>query len=95
MAATTTVTEKSGTEIRNVLSDLTESAAGMKEIFDSLALMSSETDGIGNSLNTLTKTAGSVRETYTTMEQSLREAAGEITKIAQISRENTEKMAAD
>lgn len=93
MAATTAVTEKSGTEIRNVLSDLTESAAGMKEIFDSLAHMSSETDGIGSSLNTLTKTATSVRETYKTMEESLREAAAEITKIAQISRANTEKMA--
>ena len=86
------ITKKSGADIRNVLGDLNESAAGMKEIFDSLASMSSETDGIGASLKTLTATAGSVRKTSGTMQTSLRTVSDEIAKIAQISRENTAKL---
>jgi hypothetical protein len=92
MESTSVVTERSGADIRKVLNDLTESAAGMKEIFDSLAGMSAETDGIGASLNVLTRTTSGARETYRQMEEALRGAAGDISKISQISRENIEKM---
>ncbi|MDP3179145.1 MAG: methyl-accepting chemotaxis protein, partial [Spirochaetaceae bacterium] len=92
MEITSAITERSGADIRKVLNDLTESAAGMKEIFDSLAGMSSETDGIGASLTKLTQTSSGARETYRQMGDALRGAADDISKISVISRENVEKM---
>ena len=89
---TASVTETSGANIRGVLADLEEGAAGMKEIFDSLATMAAETDGIGDSLKALTTAAGSVGETYRAMEESLQSTAGKISSLADISRENRLKI---
>ncbi len=91
MEAASALTELSGADIRKVLGDLATCASGVKVVFDSMASMSSETDGISGSLKSLTETAGSVRETYGRMEESLRGTAAEIVKIAQISRENVQK----
>jgi iron only hydrogenase large subunit-like protein len=88
IASTTEVNERSGADIREVLGDLSENAAGMKEIFDSLASMSADTDGIKEALRALTAVAGGLRETYGRMESSLRDSAGEIAKIATISKAN-------
>ncbi|HTX74523.1 MAG TPA: methyl-accepting chemotaxis protein, partial [Rectinemataceae bacterium] len=89
---TAAATENSGTNIRGLFSDLEEDAAGMKEIFDSLAAMAAETDGIGSALENLTGVAANVQESYHRMEHSLRGTATEITTIAGISRENRTKI---
>jgi iron only hydrogenase large subunit-like protein len=92
MAATTAITEKSGASIRNVLGDLEDSAAGMRGLFDSLAGISADTDGIGAVLVSLTDAATNVRRTYLRMEEALRNTAGEISSIASISRDNLRKI---
>jgi Pyruvate/2-oxoacid:ferredoxin oxidoreductase delta subunit/uncharacterized protein YoxC len=90
--STSAMTKRSGSDINRVLGDLSENATGMKAIFDSLGSMSAETDEVKASLKTLSRAAGGVMDTYKRMEESLREAAAEIAKIAKISRANVESI---
>jgi len=92
MERTSAVTERSGASIRGFLGDLESSAEGLKGIFDSLAGMSLDTDGIRSALGTLTSAAEGVRKTYRQMEENLRGTAREIASIANISRENVRKI---
>jgi RNA polymerase-binding transcription factor DksA len=88
MDSASSITERSGGNIRLVLEKLNQSAAGMKDIFTSMRDLSSETGGIGTSLETLTTTTHGLNEISQRMETSLQNVAGEIETIALISRNN-------
>jgi methyl-accepting chemotaxis protein len=92
MDAATSITERSGRNIRLVLEKLNQSAAGMKEIFTSMRALSSETGGIGTSLETLTSTTQGLNEISQRMETSLQHVAGEIETIADISHNNLKQV---
>ena len=85
---TASVTQRSGDDIRAVLGELEESAAGMREIFELLAAMSGDTDGLAEALKAMSDSARDVGDTYGRMEESLVRAAEEVATMARISREN-------
>lgn len=85
-------TEKSGASIHAVLDDLEENASGMQEIFDSLAGMAAQADGVGDLLTALMSAAESVGMSYQRMEESLLSAADKIGSLANFSKDNRRRV---
>lgn len=86
----TTITIGSGNHIQSVLEKLSAEADGMKDIFRALKTMSSETGGVGESLEQLTTATQKLENLTKDMGSALQDIAREINSISEISHKNTE-----